>query len=109
MVQTMRGRERPRADLRTLFERIQAASPIEAIEVVAEELAVMVGAHAVSFLIADFGGRALVRFGTPTRGVPGARRQGTEQAEVVPLAGTVYDRVLRTQQADVQEIAEARS
>ena len=66
----------------------------------------MVGAHAVSFLIADFSGRALVRFGTPTRGDPGARRQGSEQAETVPLAGTVYEHVLRTQQLDVHELAE---
>ena len=62
--------------------------------------------RAVSFLIADFSGRALVRFGTPSPGVPDARRQGSEQAETVPLAGTVYDRVLRTQQVDVQELAD---
>jgi serine phosphatase RsbU (regulator of sigma subunit) len=60
----------------------------------------------VSLLIADFSGRALVRFGTPAHGGPGARVQGTEQAETVPLAGTVYDRVLRTQQVDVHQIAE---
>jgi hypothetical protein len=62
--------------------------------------------RAVSFLIADFSGRALVRFGTPSPGVPDARRQGSEQAETVPLAGTVYGRVLRTQQVDVQELAD---
>ena len=66
----------------------------------------LVGAHAVSFLIADFSGRALVRFGTPAPGVPGARRQGTEQAQTVPLAGTVYEHVLRTQQVDVHELAD---
>jgi serine phosphatase RsbU (regulator of sigma subunit) len=66
----------------------------------------MVGAHTVSFLIADFSGRALVRFGAPVRRGPGARLQGTEQAETVPLADTVYEHVLRTQQADVHETAE---
>jgi hypothetical protein len=106
MVHHMRDHDRPRADLRVLLERVEAASPTDAIEVVANELATMVGARAVSFLIADFSGRALVRFGTPAHGVPSARRQGTEQAETVPLAGTVYDRVLRTQQVDVHELAE---
>ena len=102
----MRDRDRPRAGLRALLERVEAASPTDAVEVVAEEFAALVGARAVSFLIADFSGRALVRFGTPAPGVPDARRQGAEQAETVPLAGTVYDRVLRTQQVDVQELAD---
>ena len=102
----MRDRDRPRAGLRALLERVEAGSPTDAVEVVAEEFAALVGARAVSFLIADFSGRALVRFGTPAPGVPDARRQGSEQAETVPLAGTVYDRVLRTQQVDVQELAD---
>jgi len=102
----MRDHDRPGADLRALLELVEAASPTDAIEVVADELAALVGAHAVSFLIADFSGRALVRFGTPVRGGPGARMQGTEQAETVPLAGTVYEHVLRTQQVDVHELAE---
>jgi serine phosphatase RsbU (regulator of sigma subunit) len=106
MVQHMGDCGRLRADLRGLLERIEAVSPTDAIEVVSEELASMIGARAVSFLIADFSGRALVRFGTPARWVSGTRRQGTEQAETVPLAGTVYDHVLRTQQVDVREIAE---
>ncbi len=102
----MRDCDRPGADLRALLERVEAASPTDAVEVVADEFAALVGARAVSFLIADFSGRALVRFGTPAPGVPDARRQGSEQAETVPLAGTVYDRVLRTQQIDVQELAD---
>jgi hypothetical protein len=106
MVHHMRDHDRPRADLRLLLERVEAVSPTDATEVVADELATMVGARAVSFLIADFSGRALVRFGAPAHGVPRPRRQGTEQAETVPLAGTVYDRVLRTQQVDVHELAE---
>jgi hypothetical protein len=106
MVQTMRDHDPPGADLRALLERVEAASPTDAIEVVADELAAMVGARTVSFLIADFSGRALVRFDAPAGGGPGARRQGTEQAESLPLAGTVYERVLRTQQVDVHELAE---
>jgi serine phosphatase RsbU (regulator of sigma subunit) len=102
----MRDHDRPRADLRALLERIEAGSPTDAIEVAADELAVIVGAHTVSFLIADFSGRALVRFGTPAHGSPAVRGQGTEQAETVPLAGTMYEHVLRTQQVDVHKIAE---
>jgi serine phosphatase RsbU (regulator of sigma subunit) len=81
-------------DLHALLERVESRPPTEAIEAVAAELEGRVGARAVSFLIADFSGRALVRFG---------RRQGVELADTVELEGTVYDRVLRTQQVDVLE------
>ena len=62
---------------------------------------------AVTLLIADFSGRAVVRL-TSTR--PGRRAPaatGVEQAETLPLAGTVYERVLRTQQADVEATSTA--
>jgi serine phosphatase RsbU (regulator of sigma subunit) len=88
-------------NLHALLERVEAASPTEAVDVVADELAAMVGAQTVSFLIADFSGRALVRFGAPADGGQAARRQGTEQAQTVSLSGTVYERVLRTQQVDI--------
>ena len=106
MVAAMRDHDRPRADLRALLERVEAASPTDAIEVAADLLAATVEAHAVSFLIADFSGRALVRFGTSERGGPAARGQGTEQADTVPLAGTIYEHVLRTQQIDVHDLAD---
>jgi serine phosphatase RsbU (regulator of sigma subunit) len=64
----------------------------------------MIGAREVNLLIADFSGRALVRLTSAAR-VDGARSHGRdEQAETLPLAGTLYDRVLRTQQADVQAL-----
>src|SRR3954471_19870789 len=65
----------------------------------------MLGAREVNLLIADFSGRAVVRL-TSTDRVHGARNRGSEQAETVPLAGTAYDRVLRTQQADVQPVGD---
>jgi serine phosphatase RsbU (regulator of sigma subunit) len=102
----VRDHDRPRADLSALLERVEAASPTDAIAVVAAELADIVGARAVTLLIADFSGRAIVRFGTGASEAPGMRRHGTEQAETVPLVGTAYDRVLRTQQVNVDEIAE---
>jgi serine phosphatase RsbU (regulator of sigma subunit) len=100
----MRDGDHPRTDLHTLLERVEAASPAEAVDVVAEELAAVVGAQEVRFLIADFSGRALVRFGPPTPGQPGARHQGGEQGQTLPLSGTAYERVLRTQQVDVRTL-----
>src|SRR5689334_14110757 len=98
----MQDADRPAPDLHALLERVEAASPAAAIDVIADELAAVVGARAVRFLIADFSGRALVRFGPPVLGEPGARRQGDEQGQTLPLSGTVYERVLRTQQLDVR-------
>ena len=91
----------PRFDLRSLLERVEAAAPVDAVAAVADQLAVLTGAAEVSFLIADFSGHALVRLGTATGAGGGSRSQGEESAETVPLEGTLYDRVLRTQQADV--------
>ena len=99
----MREDDHSGTDLRALLERVESGEPTDAVEAVAAELAVMVGARAVSFLIADFSGRALVRFGPSDAGTGQERRQGTVQAETLELAGTVYDRVLRTQQVDVRE------
>jgi hypothetical protein len=92
-------------DLRTLLERVEAASPVDAIDVAADELATMLGAREVVLLIADYSGRVLVRLGR-TPDATGGRTQGTENAESVNLAGTVYEEVLRTQQVAVRELAE---
>jgi serine phosphatase RsbU (regulator of sigma subunit) len=87
-------------DVGALLEKVEAAAPIDAVEVVAAELGRMVDASAVALLIADFSGRAVVRL-TSTARVEGARSHGVEQAETLPLPGTSYERVLRTQQPDV--------
>lgn len=92
----------PVADLRTLLERVEAASPVDAIDVASAELASMLGAHEVSFLIVDYSGRALVRF-AHALGAAQGRMRGSEHAETVPRAGTVYEEVLRTQRVDVRE------
>jgi serine phosphatase RsbU (regulator of sigma subunit) len=91
----------PSFDLRSLLQRVEAAAPIDAVTAVADQLAVLTGAAEVSFLIADFSGHALVRLGTATRVPEGSRISGPESAETMPLEGTVYARVLRTQQPDV--------
>jgi serine phosphatase RsbU (regulator of sigma subunit) len=94
----------PRFDLRSLLERVEASAPINAVAAVAEELAVLSGASAVTFLIADFSGHALVRLGPASAAAADGRARGAELAEAVPLDGTVHGRVLRTQQPDVSPV-----
>ncbi len=101
----MRGSEDFVIDVGALLEKVEAAAPIDAVEVVAAELGDMVDARSVTLLIADFSGRALVRL-TSAELVEGSRRRGSEQAETVPLPGTLYEHVLRTQQADVAPIGD---
>src|SRR3954452_17670252 len=100
----MRGSESPLIDVGALLEKVEAAPPIDAVDAVAAALGEMVHARAVALLIADFSGRAVVRLSASTRGVEGARTRGVEQAETLPLTGTVHERVLRTQQADVATV-----
>jgi serine phosphatase RsbU (regulator of sigma subunit) len=90
-------------DVGQLLREVEAAAPIDSVPVVAARLAEMVDAREVDFLITDFSGRAVVRL-TSAGQVEGARSRGVERAETVPLPGTVYERVLRTQQADVQAV-----
>jgi serine phosphatase RsbU (regulator of sigma subunit) len=94
----------PRFDLRSLLERVEAAAPIDAVTAVADQLAAVAGARTVSFLIADLSGHALVRLGTATTPPDGARIQGNEHAETLPLEGTDHGRVLRTQQSDIRPV-----
>jgi serine phosphatase RsbU (regulator of sigma subunit) len=101
----MRESEELVIDVGALLEKVEAAAPIDSVEAVATALAEMVDAHEVTFLIADFSGRAVVRLTSAGR-VDGARSHGVEQAETLPLEGTVYDRVLRTQQIDVERVGE---
>ena len=95
----MRGSEDFVIDVGALLKQVEAAAPIDAVEVVAAELGRMVDATAVALLIADFSGRAVVRL-TSTAYTEGGRRQGSEGAETVPLPGTLYEGVLGTHQPD---------
>ncbi len=106
MVAAMRDHDRPRADLRALLERVEAASPTDAIEVAAD-LARGDGRSTRG----ELSDRGLQWPGPgPLRHIRarGSRRAGagTEQADTVPLAGTIYEHVLRTQQIDVHELAD---
>ena len=93
----------PRSALRALLDRVESASPVQVVEVVASELAALFGAGEVSFLIADFSGRAVFRMGRAQAGGTGAgtRFPGAEQ---VQLKGTVYERVLVSQRVDVRTV-----
>ena len=95
--------ERPHTGLGVLLERVEAAPPAEALRAVEDALRRSVGAGNVSLLIADYRGRAVVRFDRSTP-VAAATRPGGSGAEIVELPGTLYEQVLRSQRADVSTL-----
>jgi serine phosphatase RsbU (regulator of sigma subunit) len=97
------GSGRSPVNLSALLAAVEAAPPVAAVDVLAGELAEAIGAREVSFLIADFSGRSLIRLGHS--GGQG-RLQGKETAERVPLTGTPHGQALATQAVEV--IAEDR-
>ena len=83
-----------------LLSAVEAAPPIAAAEVFAAALAETLDARDVSFLIADFSGRSLVRLSHVGRGeADGAL--GRERTETVPLEGTPHGRALADQNVEV--------
>ena len=90
-----------RLDLAELLEAVEDAPPIAAADVLGEHLGQALGAREVSFLIADFTGRALIRLGHAGR-VGAARAHGRETAERVPLEGSPHGRALATQTVGVE-------
>ena len=96
----------PDLDVGALLDRVEGIAPIEAVEAAAEALAEMLDARELTFLIADFSGRAVVRLTTGAAGPEGARLQAGARAETLALPGTVYERVLRTQEVDVEALDE---
>jgi serine phosphatase RsbU (regulator of sigma subunit) len=85
-------------NLNSLLAAVEAAPPVAAVDVLAAALAEAIGAREVSFLIADFSGRSLIRLGHA--GGEG-RLQGKETAERVPLVGTPHGRALAAQAVEV--------
>ena len=90
-----------RLDVAGLLAAAENASPVAAADVVAERLSDALGASEVSFLVADFSGRALVRLGHAASKAAG-RTQGRETAERVPLEGTPHGRALAGQSLEVE-------
>lgn len=96
------------------LEAAEAASPVAAVEALTQELGVALGATAVSFLIADLSGRALVRL-AHVRIDPGVeeesshtrqfsereRRRGEESATVLPFDGGPCEQAVRTQTVQI--------
>src|SRR6266542_3348735 len=89
-----------RLSLNSLLAAVEAAPPVAAVDVLAAALAEAIGAREVTFLIADFSGRSLIRLGHSVgKGVLGS--QGRETAERVPLVGTPHGRALAAQAVEV--------
>ncbi|MCW2699994.1 MAG: putative magnesium or manganese-dependent protein phosphatase [Blastococcus sp.] len=99
----MRESENLVIDVGALLEKVEAAAPIDSVQAVAAALGEMVDAREVNLLVTDFTGRSVVRL-TSTDRVDGARSHGVEQAETLPLPGTLHEQVLRTQQPDVRAL-----
>lgn len=90
-----------RLDLAKLLAAVENAPPVAAADVLGEWLAVALGASEASFLVVDFSGRALIRLGHAGANA-GARTQGRETAERVPLVGSPHGRALRNQAVEIE-------
>jgi serine phosphatase RsbU (regulator of sigma subunit) len=96
-----------RTDLARVLGAAAASTPLDAITEVARELGLAFDAEAVSFLIADLSGRALVRMahvpllgdhnGTPVPLAAGERREDEESATVLPFDGGPEEQTVRAQ------------
>ncbi|MFE0349880.1 PP2C family protein-serine/threonine phosphatase [Streptomyces griseoluteus] len=82
---------RDRMGLAEVLEAAEAASPVASLDVVARNLRERFGAQYVSFLFVDVVGRRVVRVTEETT------IQEGRPADQTPLAGSIYDEVLRTQ------------
>lgn len=103
------GREH---SLRRVLDAAEDASPVAAVEAVTRELGAVLGATAVSFLIADLSGRALVRLSRVGPGGAdevGVRHDGQERAAVLPFDGGPAEQALRSQQVQVMQPATGSS
>ncbi|MFF7370352.1 PP2C family protein-serine/threonine phosphatase [Streptomyces tricolor] len=90
---------------RGLDEMLRAAenaAPVESVDVVARNLSERFSACAVSFWFVDLSGQEAVRL--PRAGAVGEARG---EAERIPLSGSVYDRVLRSQRLHQEDAGEA--
>ncbi|MCL7427162.1 PP2C family protein-serine/threonine phosphatase [Streptomyces sp. YS415] len=85
-----------------VLEAAEAAAPVESLDVVARMLKDHLGAASVSFLITDFTGSSVVRLGAADS------VETDEPAQRIPLRGTLYDDVIRSQQPQVQHRGESR-
>ncbi|MFD5428630.1 PP2C family protein-serine/threonine phosphatase [Streptomyces sp. NPDC127084] len=80
-----------RVGLAEILAAAEDAAPVESLDVVARNLRDRFGARSVSFLFVDAIGRQLVRVGEDLESQTGRR------AQQIPLAGSLYEEVLREQ------------
>lgn len=80
-----------RISLAGLLAEVEEAAPVSSLDVVARNLSDRFGAREVSFLLVDVVGRQVVRVTEEA-----ATQQG-RRADQIPLEGSAYDEVLRTQ------------
>ena len=73
-------------DVKTLLASVEAAPPIDAAEVVAAALTDALEARDVSFLIADYSGRALIRLSHVRRANPDDEDISRERGYSVPVS-----------------------
>jgi len=92
-------------DLGALLGAVEAASPTQGVDALAAELARMVGAAEVSFLIADIAGGTLVRLARATPDGQAARER--EPGDTVPIVGTAPGTALRTQLVQVVPLTDS--
>ncbi|WP_326593676.1 PP2C family protein-serine/threonine phosphatase [Streptomyces sp. NBC_01294] len=83
-------------DLAGALAAAEAASPVESLDVVARMLRDRLHAASVSFLIVDFTGSSVVRLGAADD------VKSDEPPQRIPLPGTLYGDVVRTQRPAVQ-------
>ncbi|GAB2465728.1 PP2C family protein-serine/threonine phosphatase [Streptomyces incanus] len=85
------------SELPRLLTAAETASPVEAVDVVAEDLRRRLEATKVSFLIVDLTGKAVARLSTTDAA------EGGREAERIPMLGSVYEQVIRTQRLYQEE------
>lgn len=91
-----------RLDLRGLLAAVEDAPPVEAVDVLAAELARMLDATEVSLLVVNLSGTAAVRM-TYAIGSDGGKTDGrNERTESLPLDGSVHHRVLTSQEQHLE-------
>ena len=95
-----------RLDLRKLLDAVEAAPPVDAVDVLARELATMLDATAVSLLLTNFSGDAVVRM-SHVMGKQHAQDGHNERTESLALAGSPYGEVLQHQEIDVRRDGES--
>src|SRR3954454_11095630 len=97
------GRRRSPLNLNVLLGAVEAAPPVAAAEVVGDALSEALGARDVSFMIADYSGRSLIRLSHVPRAMTTAT-SGRERGDIVPVSGTPHGLALAEQ--EVQVVAE---